>query len=83
MCIRDSSNYGSPRFNHAGEKGSQTPIEVTNTTLSANRLELRLSLNEWREGHVTQVRCFDVISEAGKDLWHDTFHYTLNQIPKP
>ena len=25
------SNYGSPRFNHAGEKGSQTPIEVTNS----------------------------------------------------
>ena len=77
------SDYGSPRFNHAGEKDSQTPIEVTDATLSANRLELRLSLSEWREGHVTQVRCFDVISEAGKALWHDTFHYTLNQIPKP
>ena len=77
------SDYGSPRFNHAGEKDSQTPIEVTNATLSANRLELRLSLSEWKEGHVTQVRCFDMISEAGKNLWHDTFHYTLNQIPKP
>jgi hypothetical protein len=77
------SDYGSSRFNHAGEKDSQTPIEVTNATLSANRLELRLSLSEWREGHVTQVRCFDMISEAGKDLWHDMFHYTLNQIPKP
>ena len=77
------SDYGSPRFNHAGEKDSQTPVEVTDATLSANRLELRLLLSEWREGHVTQVRCFDVISETGKDLWHDTFHYTLNQIPKP
>jgi hypothetical protein len=77
------SDYGSPRFNHAGEKDSQTPVEVTDATLSANRLELRLSLSEWRKGHVTQVRCFDVTSEAGKDLWHDTFHYTLNQIPKP
>mgnify|MGYP002527034618 CR=1 FL=1 len=77
------SDYGSPRFNHAGEKDRQTPIEVTDATLSANRLELRLSLSEWREGHVTQVRCFDMISEAGKALWHNTFHYTLNQIPKP
>ncbi len=77
------SGYGSPRFNHAGQKDSQTPIEVTDAALSANRLELRLTLSEWREGHVTQVRCFDVISEAGKALWHDTFHYTLNDIPKP
>ncbi len=76
-------DYGSPRFNHVGEKDSQTPIEVTDATLSANRLELRLSLSEWREGHVTQLRCFDMISEAGKALWHDTFHYTLKQIPKP
>ena len=76
-------DYGSPRFNHAGEKDSQTPIEVTDVTLSANRLELRLSLSRWREGHVTQVKCYDVMSEAGKALWHDTFHYTLNQIPRP
>ena len=76
-------DYGSPRFSHAGEKNSQTPIEVTDVTLSANRLELRLSLNGWREGYVTQVRCYDVISEAGKTLWNDTFHYTLNQIPRP
>jgi len=76
-------DYGSPRFSHSGEKNSQTPIEVTDVTLSANRLELRLSLNGWREGYVTQVRCYDVISEAGKTLWNDTFHYTLNQIPRP
>ena len=76
-------DYGSPRFNHAGEKDSQTPIEVSDVTLSANRLEMRLSLSGWREGHVTQVRCYDITSEAGKALWHDTFHYTLNQIPRP
>ena len=76
-------DYGSPRLNHAGEKDSQTPIEVTDAMLSANRLELRLSLRGWMEGHVTEVRCFDMMSETGKTLWHDTFHYTLNQIPKP
>ena len=77
------SDYGSPRFNHAGVKDSQTPIEVSEATLSADRLGLRLALSGWKEGHVTQVRCFDVISESGNALWHDTFHYTLNQIPKP
>ena len=76
-------DYGSPRFNHAGEKDSQTPIEVTDAILSPNRLELRLSLSGWREGDVTQVKCYDVMSEAGNALWHDTFHYTLNQIPRP
>ena len=76
-------DYGSPRFNHAGVKDSQTPIEVTGATLSADRLKLRLSLSGWREGHVTQVRCYDVMSEAGNALWHDTFHYTLNKIPGP
>ena len=76
-------DYGSPRFNHAGEKDSQTPIELTNATLSPNRLELHLSLSGWREGHVTQVRCYDVMNDAGESLWHDTFHYTLNEIPAP
>ena len=76
-------DYGSPRFNHAGEKDSQTPIEVTDAILSPNRLEVRLSLSGWREGNVTQVKCYDVMSEAGNALWHDTFHYTLNQIPRP
>ena len=56
---------------------------MSDVTLSANRLEMRLSLSGWREGHVTQVRCYDITSEAGKALWHDTFHYTLNQIPRP
>ena len=76
-------DYGSPRFTHAGEKDSQTPIEVTDTILSPNRLEVRLSLSGWREGNVTQVKCYDVMSEAGNARWHDTFHYTLNQIPRP
>jgi len=77
------ADYGSPRFNHAGEKDSQTSIKVTDVTLSASKLKLRLTLNGWREGHVTQVKCYDIMSEAGNLLWHDTFHYTLNQIPQP
>ena len=75
--------YGSPRFNHAGQKDSQTPIEVTGATLSEDRLELRLALSGLREGYVTEVRCYDVVNEAGEALWHDTLHYTLNQIPGP
>ena len=31
---------------------------------------------------VTLVRGLDVRSADGRKLWHDTFHYTLNQIPK-
>jgi hypothetical protein len=77
------ANYGSPRYSQAGKKDSQTPIVVTGTTLSADRLELRLALAGWQEGHVTQVRCFDVMNESGEPLTHGTFHYTLNEIPGP
>ena len=77
------ADYGSPRYSHAGKKDSQTPIEVADATLSANRLELRLRLSGWKRGHVTRVRCYDVLNAAGEGLWHDTFHYTLNEIPAP
>ena len=77
------ADYGSPRYSHSGKKDSQTPIEVFGATLSADRLELRLKLSGWKRGHVTQVRCYDVLNAAGEGLWHDTFHYTLNEIPAP
>tara|TARA_Y100001934_G_scaffold235292_1_gene285952 strand:- start:708 stop:2912 length:2205 start_codon:yes stop_codon:yes gene_type:complete len=77
------ANYGSPRYSQAGKKDSQTPIVVTGTTLSADRLELRLALAGWKAGHVTQVRCFDVMNESGEPLTQGTFHYTLNEIPGP
>ncbi|MDP7051833.1 MAG: PQQ-dependent sugar dehydrogenase [Verrucomicrobiota bacterium] len=77
------ADYGSPRYNHSGKKGSQTSIEATGTSLSSDRLELSLKLSSWQPGHVTQVRCFDVFNEGGESLWHDTFHYTLNEIPAP
>ncbi|MEE2946907.1 MAG: hypothetical protein VX392_01185 [Verrucomicrobiota bacterium] len=76
-------DYGSPRLNHSGKKGSQTSIEVSRSSLSSDRLKLYLKLPSWQPGYVTQVRCFDVFSERGKSLWHDTFHYTLNEIPAP
>ena len=75
--------YGSPRYSHTGKKDSQTPIDVAAAALSTNRLELRLALSGWKPGHVTQIRCFDVVNDGGEPLWHDTFHYTLNEIPKP
>ena len=35
-----------------------------------------------RPGYVTRISCLDVLSNEGKPLWHDTFYYTLNQIPE-
>jgi hypothetical protein len=40
-----------------------------------------LTLEGLRAGYVTRVRVLEVKSTEGFSLWHDTFYYTLNQIP--
>ena len=74
--------YGSPEIDHDGKKDSSTPIKVTSALVSEDRLRVQLTLAGWRTGHVTMVRALDVNSAAGSSLWHDTFYYTLNNVPK-
>ncbi len=76
------SKYGSPEIDHDGKENSSTPIKVVSAKVSAAGLTARLKLEGWKPGYVTLVRGLDVRSAGGKKLWHDTFHYTLNQIPK-
>ncbi|MCD6052632.1 MAG: auracyanin-A, partial [Verrucomicrobia bacterium] len=74
--------YGSPELDHDGKENSSTGIKVTKAALSADRLKVKLTVEGWKTGYVTMVRCLDVANEEGKKLRHDTFWYTLNQLPK-
>lgn len=73
--------YGSPEVDHEGKENSSTGIKVTKATLSADRTKVKLSVAGWKTGYVTMVRCLDVVNDDGKKLRHDTFWYTLNQLP--
>ena len=75
------ANYGSPRYSQNGEKGRQTPIDIKSVNLSNNRRILRLTIDSLKEGYVTEFRCFDILNDNDEELWHNTFHYTLNQLP--
>ena len=74
--------YGSPEFDHSGKKDSFTVIDVKSATVSEDGLKVRLRLDGWKAGYVTAVRGLDARSATGEKLWHDTFYYTLNRIPK-
>ena len=75
-------NYGSPEFDHEGKKDSFTVIDVKEVSVSRDLLKVSLKLDGWKAGYVTGVRGLDIRSARGFKLWHDTFYYTLNRIPK-
>jgi len=74
--------YGSPEFDQDGKENSSTPIKVTGAKVAGDNLSVQLKLEGWKPGFVTLVRGLDVKSAEGKKLWHDTFWYTLNSIPR-
>jgi len=74
--------YGSKELDHDGKENSSTGIKVLQAALSPDRTMVKLKVAGWQTGYVTMVRCLDVQDEAGKKLRHDTFWYTLNQLPK-
>ncbi len=76
------ATYGSPEIDHSGKENSATSIAVTQATLSADKQRLILKLTGCKPGFVTAVRSKMVKNLQGASLWHDTFYYTLNQIPK-
>ena len=76
------AQYGSPEFDHDGKRDSFSVVNVKKAEVSEDGLKVRLRLEGWKAGYVTAVRGLDVRSIAGEKLWHDTFYYTLNQIPR-
>ena len=74
--------YGSPEFDHNGKPDSFTVIDVKEAKVSKDGLMVRLRLDGWKAGYVTAVRGLDARSATGEKLWHNTFYYTLNRIPK-
>ena len=80
-------NYGY-HGSHGGpetDKEAKVPgpaVRVTKAEVSNDRLKVRLKAEGCQAGYVVMLRALDVTSADGKKLWHDTFHYTLNQIPK-
>lgn len=76
------SIYGSPEIDHDGNKDSSTPITVKKAEVSEDRSKVRLTLEGWKTGYVTWVRCLDIQNAEAQPLWHDSFYYTLNQVPE-
>lgn len=74
--------YGSPEMDHEGNPNSATEIEVLQASVSDDGLRVRLVLNGSKAGFVSAVQLLDIESANGEPIWHDTFYYTLNQIPK-
>ncbi|HEX7862396.1 MAG TPA: hypothetical protein VF773_18810 [Verrucomicrobiae bacterium] len=71
--------YGSPEFDHDGKVGA-TEIEVTGTEVAEDGKVVRLKMKGLRTGFVTSFQ-LAVNSAEDEDLRHDTFYYTLNEVP--
>lgn len=74
--------YGSPEIDHDGKINSATEIDVRRVSVSEDGMRVTLALDGWKTGFVTAVQLLDVESGDGDFIWHETFYYTLNQIPK-
>ena len=63
------------------EKIPGPPVRVTKAIVSGDQRSVRLLIEGCQPRHVIMVRASDVKNADGQKLRHDTFHYTLNQIP--
>lgn len=73
--------HGAPESDHDA-KIPGPPVRVTKAEVSTDQLKVRLRTEGCLPGKVVMVRALDATSADGQKLWHDMFHYTLNQIPK-
>lgn len=76
------SAYGSPEIDHSGKENAATSIIVSGVKVSQDHRRVQIRLTGLRAGYVTAVRSKSVQSAEGDGLRHDTFYYTLNQLPK-
>lgn len=65
-----------------GTMNKTSALQVSAVSVSSNGLSARLTVPSLRAGFVTSVRAAGVRSAAAQPLHHDTFFYTLNQLPK-
>jgi glucose/arabinose dehydrogenase len=63
------------------EKIPGPPARVLRAEVAADKLSVRLHTEGCKPLHVISVRAVEVNNAAGGKLRHDTFHYTLNQVP--
>ncbi len=70
------SSYGSPEVDH-------TKPTIESITVADNKKSLRLKIAGLQEGHVHELHCNGIKSEAGLPLLHKSAYYTLNYIPQP
>lgn len=75
------ATYGSPEIDFDGKENSASEIKVEAATVSEDHLKVRLKLAGLRAGYVARINALDAVSAEGEPLRHDTFYYTLNQIP--
>jgi hypothetical protein len=76
------ATYGSPPIDHEGRENSSTTIKILRAEVSEDAEQVRLIVSGWRKGFVTAIRMLDVKGADAEPLWHDTFYYTLNEIPR-
>jgi glucose/arabinose dehydrogenase len=69
------SKYGSPEVDQATPK-------ITASTVSPDKMKVRLKIDGLVQGHVHQLTAKGVKSAKGESLWHPQAWYTLNEIPK-
>ena len=65
-----------------GTMNKTSALQVSAASVSSDGLSARLTVPSLRAGFVTSVRAAGVRSAAAQPLHHDTFFYTLNQLPK-
>ncbi len=65
-----------------GTANKTSALQVSAASVSSDGLSARLTVPSLRAGFVTSVRAAGVRSAAAQPLHHDTFFYTLNQLPK-
>ncbi len=65
-----------------GTMNKTSALQVSAASVSSDGLSARLTVPSLRAGFVTSVRAAGVRSAAAQPLRHDTFFYTLNQLPK-
>ena len=66
--------YGSPETD-------TKDLNITEATVSPDRLSVRLVIDGMRAGYVHQLDFPGVKSESDESLLHTVAYYTLNQIP--
>ncbi len=67
--------YGSPQTN-------LEEVKLKGVKVSDDGMSLRLVADNLRQYHVHELALFGVKAESGENLLHQSFYYTLNNIPE-